>query len=81
VRLWSNALLFREQKAQVESILDAVRTHNLLSQDEFEALLRSNARADLCGDDPRSGSSGKLGTRLPGYERVQVGESDKSRTD
>jgi hypothetical protein len=49
VRLWSNALLFSEQKAKVESIIDAVRTHSLLSQDEFEALLRSNSRADLCG--------------------------------
>ena len=49
VRIWSDAVLFSEHKAKLESIITAVRTHGLLDHSDLQALLSSHSRASLLG--------------------------------
>jgi hypothetical protein len=48
-RKWSNALLFHQRMIKLNSVVDAVRTHNLLGSDDFQAFLECPGMAQLHG--------------------------------
>jgi hypothetical protein len=54
VRLWSNALMFRQQQRKVNEILKTIRTHDLLNPLDFDAFCQCFVTAHLYGFPPAS---------------------------
>lgn len=91
-RLWSNALLFRQQQKKVNDVVTVIRTHNLLDPVDLEAFCQQHATAYFHGfpnsfDAPNVFSLHELldenwiGERVLDARAYQLMQQSKRRSD